>query len=142
MFPFLSILLFVFLSIVHCQDPRKRLIINAMDYPKDDEIACNLKRSPSQEDMGPFWANRGKKDPTYTQERLYVEEPRWFMVRKNGDDEPFFNSRGKKPLYWRSFKYTYDNSYRSRRDRRDFVNDMDIDPAFFAARGKKAIAKF
>lgn len=92
--------------------------------------------------MGPFWANRGKKDPTYTQEKLFVEEPHYILGRKDGEAEPFFTSRGKKPLYRNTLTYFYDDSIKSRRDRRDYSSDVDVDPAFFAARGKKAMEKY
>ncbi|KAH1030076.1 uncharacterized protein LOC109541070 [Dendroctonus ponderosae] len=113
MFPFLSVLLFVVLSIVHCQDPRKRFVLDPAQLQKDD-IVCNtkscFKRSWTQEDMGPFWANRGKKDPKYLQEKLLVDEPFFICLRKDLRNEPFYNSRGKKPLYWNPHKNSIDDS--------------------------------
>ncbi|KAF5300208.1 hypothetical protein FQA39_LY11242 [Lamprigera yunnana] len=57
-----------------------------------------------QDDVGPFWANRGKKDPSYRSEPLIVDEPHWVLIRSSEDEllpyknnfEPFFVTRGKK----------------------------------------------
>lgn len=51
--------------------------------------------------MGPFWANRGKKDPKYLMSKLYAEEPHWSYVRKDNESydnefDPFFTTRGKR----------------------------------------------
>lgn len=64
----------------------------------------NCMKRALQDDVGPFWANRGKKDPTYRQEHLYAEEPHWVLVRRAQDRltplmydfDPFFVTRGKK----------------------------------------------
>lgn len=72
-----------------------------------------MKRSPGQEEFGPFWANRGKKDPTYTRSKLFAEEPHWILVRREDkdiiDNEPFYVTRGKKnseednrKVFWRN----------------------------------------
>ncbi|XP_066259868.1 uncharacterized protein [Euwallacea similis] len=142
-----NVLLLASLSFVHCEDPRKRMISDLRSYHQScDEIICNprnyFKRSSyirQDEDMGPFWANRGKKDPAYAHARLLVDEPKWILFPKNLDNESFFNSRGKKPAHWNALTY-YSNLgdiFGSRRDRRDFENDMELNPIFFAARGKK-----
>lgn len=95
--------------------------------------------------MGPFWANRGKKDSTYLQKKLFVDEPFFICLRKDLQNEPFYNSRVKKPLYWNTLKYSIDDSDndngKTRRGIRDFDKDVDLDPAFFAARGKKELEK-
>lgn len=53
-----------------------------------------VKRSDAD---GPFWANRGKKDPKYLQSRLYAQEPTWVYLSDDhfGYNEPFFVTRGK-----------------------------------------------
>lgn len=59
-------------------------------------------RRPRQDELGPFWANRGKRDPGYTKEVLYAEEPHWITLRNSLFDEattdssPFYVTRGKK----------------------------------------------
>nr|QGA72564.1 natalisin [Rhynchophorus ferrugineus] len=139
MYPVFSFLVFVLLALVHCQDPRKRLV-DSSDYQKDDDLPCTMKncykRSANQEDMGPFWANRGKKDPSYSSDKFMIQEPHWILIKKDPEVEPFFTSRGKRPL-----KYVYDDSVKPPRDRRDYVVDGEMDPAFFAARGKKNMDK-
>lgn len=60
-----------------------------------------LEREIRQADMGPFWANRGKRDPKYLHSRLYVEEPHWLYTRQDNksfdnDFDPYFTTRGKK----------------------------------------------
>lgn len=93
-------------------------------YPENSDS----KRS-AQEEVGPFWANRGKKDPTYVQDMLYVDEPYWVFIRRDDPplpDAPFLGSRGKKET----------SSYNSKlRYRQELLND--IDSPFYAARGKK-----
>lgn len=64
-----------------------------------------VKRAASDE-MGPFWANRGKREPNpspmYKQEQLFADEPHWILVRRDEDGaqisdyDPFFVTRGKK----------------------------------------------
>lgn len=78
------------------------------------------------EETGPFWANRGRRtgsekrpseimqpDPdewnTQLEEPLYVEEPRWILVRRDDerrassyiapDYKPYFVTRGKRPIH-------------------------------------------
>ncbi|KAJ8923806.1 hypothetical protein NQ315_010388 [Exocentrus adspersus] len=124
------------------QDPRKRFLnhypLNKLELNKnnDDDTPCGagicLKRSFGQDELGPFWANRGKKDPTYFQEPLYVEEPYWVLVRRDEQYqeeplEPFFTSRGKKESS-KGVKY-FDNLKLSRRE---FIDD--VESPFFAAR--------
>lgn len=94
--------------------------------PACSGLGC-LKRS--SQDEGPFWANRGKKDPSYLQEPFYADEPYWVLMRREPKftDEPFFMSRGKKESNLRM------------RDRREFVEDVDT--PFFAARGKRMRSK-
>lgn len=92
------------------------------------------KRAIRQEEMGPFWANRGKRYPTYKNNMLFVQEPHWILVRRDeesavSDFDPFFITRGKKA----------DNVDQNLnpRDRRELDSDYDEAP-FFAVRGKKA----
>nr|XP_023011893.1 uncharacterized protein LOC111502134 [Leptinotarsa decemlineata] len=127
-------------STIHAQDPRRR-IFNQILYPLDElqlsktddedvpcpDRNCLPKRSVQEENNGPFWANRGKKDPTYMRESLFAEEPYYVLVRKDDrfSEEPFFVSRGKKES--------------KHRDRREFPED--VDSPFFAARGKRPKSK-
>lgn len=102
-----------------------------------------LKRGIRQEEMGPFWANRGKKNPTYKSDALYVQEPHWILVRRDDESglsnyDPFFITRGKKFFSINDDEgddamknYVKDLSVR---DRRDYGSD---ESPFFAARGKK-----
>lgn len=102
-----------------------------------------LKRGIRQDDVGPFWANRGKKNPTYKNDQLFVQEPHWILVRRDDDRgisdyDPFFITRGKKNPSSndgdneRSIKnYVKDLSVR---DRREYGSE---ESPFFAARGKK-----
>lgn len=102
-----------------------------------------LKRGIRQEEMGPFWANRGKKNPTYKSDQLYVQEPHWILVRRDDDSslldyDPFFITRGKKYTMMPDVEgedtmknYVKDLSIR---DRREYGSD---ESPFFAARGKK-----
>lgn len=70
-------------------------------------VSTNCVKRALQDDVGPFWANRGKKDPTYRTEPLYAEEPHWILVRRapehispiTYDIQPFFITRGKKSKY-------------------------------------------
>lgn len=105
----------------------------------DEEVPCGegvcIKRSSGQDELGPFWANRGKKDPAYMQEPLFAPEPYWVLLRREEQEEPFFTSRGKKEL--RGTKY-FNNNVRSR-ERREFMDE--VDSPFFAARGKKLKTK-
>ncbi|CAH0562380.1 unnamed protein product [Brassicogethes aeneus] len=129
-------ILLVCLTGIQAQDPRKRyesLPSFEINKVEEEEISCTtkacVKRSAGQDELGPFWANRGKKDPTYLQQRFFVEEPRWVLVRRDDPsadvDDPFFLSRGKKEELYRPYALS--------RERRD---DGVISP-FFAARGKK-----
>lgn len=93
------------------QEPRKKNSNLQYSYEEapiildqsDDDISCSagscLKRS-GQDELGPFWANRGKKDPSYSRNQLFVDEPRWILVRRDDrnheEKEPFFLTRGKK----------------------------------------------
>lgn len=82
------------------------------------------------EDTDPFWANRGKKDPSYLQDPLYVEEPYWILVRRNEqfEENPFYVSRGKKETGPFNTKLKYLNQY---------TPDVESEKPFYAARGKK-----
>ncbi|KAF5274761.1 hypothetical protein FQR65_LT04314 [Abscondita terminalis] len=87
-----------------------RLYYFYVDSEKDSAALnpqCMLRgcaKRSMQDDVGPFWANRGKKDPNYRTEPLSAEEPHWVLVRRAEDDvtpfkynfEPFFVTRGKK----------------------------------------------
>lgn len=53
--------------------------------------------------------------------------------------EPFFTSRGKKPAHWKNLGYYLDDVFKSRRDRRDYGDD--VDQAFYAARGKRLLKR-
>ncbi|XP_017783880.1 PREDICTED: uncharacterized protein LOC108567748 [Nicrophorus vespilloides] len=57
-----------------------------------------VKRAARQDDMGPFWANRGKREPSYFKDTFYADEPRWLLMRRDEPEEidPFFTARGKK----------------------------------------------
>lgn len=96
-----------------------------------------LKRGIRQDEMGPFWANRGKRNPMYKNDRLFVQEPNWILVRRDdergiSDYDPFFTTRGKKFLIDDSqSNYFKDLSVR---DRREHASE---ESPFFAARGKK-----
>uniref|UniRef100_A0A1Y1LHK7 Uncharacterized protein n=1 Tax=Photinus pyralis TaxID=7054 RepID=A0A1Y1LHK7_PHOPY len=73
------------------------------EIPSSCMLASCTKRA-LQEDVGPFWANRGKRNPNYKTETLYANEPHWVLVRRANDEflpykynyEPFFITRGKK----------------------------------------------
>ncbi|CAG9855133.1 unnamed protein product [Phyllotreta striolata] len=130
------LLLFITLS---AQDPRRSQFHQGHDIRlfrkgDGDNVSgecegdnCVLKRFVV-EDVGPFWANRGKRDPTYMSEALYAEEPYCLLIRGENyqPDDPFFISRGKKEV---------GNVLETQlRDTRDVLAD---DAPFFAARGKK-----
>lgn len=80
----------------------------------------------------PFWANRGKKDPTFMQARFYIEEPYWIILSRNQhfNQEPFFISRGKKESGSYNLKMKFRNEY---------SQDVDAERPFYAARGKKEL---
>lgn len=82
------------------------------------------------DDTEPFWANRGKKDTAYLQEPFSVEEPYWFLVRRNErfEEDPLFVSRGKKETSSYNLKMKFRNEY---------SQDVDSGRPFYAARGKK-----
>jgi hypothetical protein len=90
------------------QEPRKRNSNGRFSFEEpilleqnDDDVSCSIgscvKRS-GQDEFGPFWANRGKKDPTYTRNKLFAEEPHWILVSREDqhENEPFYVARGKK----------------------------------------------
>lgn len=89
---------------LQAQDPRKRFYNNAIRLHEGrnvENIACSVrtcyKRSAGQEEFGPFWANRGKKDPTYLRDKLFAQEPSWILRNNIADkNEPFFITRGKR----------------------------------------------
>nr|XP_008200697.1 PREDICTED: uncharacterized protein LOC103314992 isoform X2 [Tribolium castaneum] len=114
-------LLVLTLTGVHAEEPRKRNDRFSFEEPfileqNDDDVSCSIgncvKRASGQEEFGPFWANRGKKDPTYTRSKLFAEEPHWILVRRDdndiNDNEPFYVTRGKKnsdeerKLFWKN----------------------------------------
>ncbi|XP_060516004.1 uncharacterized protein LOC132695642 [Cylas formicarius] len=134
MISFFGFVIFISICSAHAQDPRKRIILDVSGdmLPTCAEHLC-MKRSGSQNELGPFWANRGKKDPKYLQEKFFVDEPRWILIHKDYDPMPFYTTRGKK----RS-NTLYDNF--QDRQRRVYADD-ESDVAFFAARGKKFIEK-
>ncbi|XP_044256961.1 uncharacterized protein LOC123006501 [Tribolium madens] len=122
-------LLILTLTGVHAQEPRKKNGRYSSEEPfvveqSADYVSCSIgncvKRSSGQEEFGPFWANRGKKDPTYIRSKLFAEEPQWILVRQDekdiNDNEPFYVTRGKKnpdeerKLFWKNFtkKRSYD----------------------------------
>ncbi|XP_056646437.1 uncharacterized protein LOC130451440 isoform X1 [Diorhabda sublineata] len=127
---------------VRAQEPRRRsyslcpndyLHQQKLEIDKLDCTGNNIKMKKfDSSESGPFWANRGKKDPVYIREPLfaeepgYAEEPYWMVVRSDNQEEPFFVSRGKK-----------ENGFISGnlRETREFLQDNDV--PFFAARGKK-----
>lgn len=98
------------IELLQAQEPRKRASNDRFTYEEpivleqEDDVSCSgggcVKRSPGQDEFGPFWANRGKKDPTYSRSKLYAEEPHWILVRRDdkdvNDNEPFYVARGKK----------------------------------------------
>ncbi|KAK9889356.1 hypothetical protein WA026_004629, partial [Henosepilachna vigintioctopunctata] len=95
---------------LHAQDPRKRILLSPnlveeIEEPnlfEDEPYVCSIhgcvKRSQSE--VGPFWANRGKRGPRYLQSKLYAQEPAWVYITDDdsGYNEPFFVTRGKKNL--------------------------------------------
>lgn len=85
------------------------------------------KRTSRVDASGPFWANRGKRDPYLTSSRLYAEEPRWELVRpdEDGSYDPYFTTRGKK---------LKDNIRDRRTEEKIFYGAAS---PFLAARGKK-----
>ncbi|XP_018325605.1 uncharacterized protein LOC108737318 [Agrilus planipennis] len=95
----------------------------------------------TQDELGPFWANRGKKDKIYRQEPLYVQEPKWIVTAKDYDTDTdymnqlFFITRGKKVEAFSKKDESHTAIPNDMRDRR-YVNDDD-DAPFQAARGKK-----
>lgn len=106
------------INYLQAQEPRKRLSHLSFDEPTlleqtDEDVSCSVnscvKRSPGQDEFGPFWANRGKKDPTYARSKLFAEEPHWILVRRDdkdfNDNEPFYITRGKKRAtqLWKNF---------------------------------------
>lgn len=93
-------------------------------------------RVRKQDDVGPFWANRGKRGPTYARDVLYAEEPQWVDLNSDRvtDDptwyNPFFVTRGKK-----NRRKPGDES--AVRERRVVQKVLPEESPFFAARGKK-----
>ncbi|XP_028129312.1 uncharacterized protein LOC114325438 [Diabrotica virgifera virgifera] len=128
---------------IRAQDPRRRsfYFCSNNDYLEltkadNEKLACPDGRCIAKRfdsDEGPFWANRGKKDPTYLNVPLYAEEPYWVLLKNENQaqGDPFFLSRGKKET---------GSIFSSKlRDARDFAPDNDT--PFFAARGKRVKAK-
>lgn len=127
---------------LQAQDPRKRTLLFCQNHDSQSQsfrtvaenVICGTandkyisKRFALDDMAGPFWANRGKKDPIFKNEPLFVEEPSWIVVRVREDpefqEEPFFVSRGKKETGGLLSSQT-----------RDFLQS---DAPFFAARGKR-----
>lgn len=74
-----------------------------LDWPEESDnfekeaIGCTSGGCTKRSDPdGPFWANRGKKDPSYLQSKLYAQEPTWVYLSDEhyGYNEPFFVTRG------------------------------------------------
>lgn len=116
------------------QDPRKRFqadfFVTDDQYLKNNDLEYLQHKRVGTDGSEPFWANRGKKDPTYLQEPFYVDEPYWILVRRNQafDDDPFFVSRGKKEAFPFNMRMKFLN---------DYTTDDDPSKPFYAARGKK-----